>query len=100
MKKTTSDVGLNRTGIQTSPIDSKEAIEGARVGLPSSAGTEVGIAEVRIAYAKESDGLGIGARAGHAQGHVHHREGAAQGHQAHGVHRQAGRAGSASSAPG
>jgi ferritin-like protein len=58
MKKTTSDVGLNRTGIQTSPIDSKEAIEGARAGLPSSPGTEVGIAEVRILYAKESGGLG------------------------------------------
>lgn len=58
MKKTTSDVGLNRTGIQTSPIDSKEAIEGAKAGLPSSPGTEVGIAEVRIAYAQESDGLG------------------------------------------
>jgi rubrerythrin len=58
MKKTTSDVGLNRTGIQTSPIDSKEAIEGARAGLPSSPGTEALIAEVRIAYARESEGLG------------------------------------------
>jgi hypothetical protein len=58
MKKTTSDVGLNRTGIQTSPIDSKEAIEGARLGLPSSPGTERGILEVRALYAKESEGLG------------------------------------------
>jgi rubrerythrin len=58
MKKTSSDVGLNRTGIQTSPIDSKEAIEGAKQGLPSSLGTEAGILEVRAVYAKESDGLG------------------------------------------
>jgi rubrerythrin len=58
MKKTTSDVGLNRTGIQTSPIDSKEAIEGAKQGMPSSMGSEAGILEVRALYAKESDGLG------------------------------------------
>jgi hypothetical protein len=58
MKKTSSDVGLNRTGIQTSPLDSKEAIEGARQGLPSLPGTEAGIIEVRAIYARESDGLG------------------------------------------
>ncbi|WP_224363599.1 ferritin-like domain-containing protein [Hyalangium versicolor] len=58
MRKSSSEVGLNRTGIQTSPVDSKELIEGARQGLPSSPGTEAGIAEVRIAYAKESDNLG------------------------------------------
>ncbi|MBN1206757.1 MAG: ferritin-like domain-containing protein [Myxococcaceae bacterium] len=58
MKKTSSDVGLNRTGIQTSPLDSKEAIEGALQGLPSQAGTERGILEVRDIYARESDGLG------------------------------------------
>jgi rubrerythrin len=58
MKKTSSDVGLNRTGIQTSPLDSKEAIEGAREGLPSMPGTEAGIIEVRAIYARESDGLG------------------------------------------
>jgi len=58
MKKTSSDVGLNRTGIQTSPIDSKEAIEGAREGLPSTPGTELGILDVRAVYARESGGLG------------------------------------------
>ena len=58
MKKTSSDVGLNRTGIQTSPIDSKEAIEGAKQGLPRSLGDVSGILEVRALYAKESDGLG------------------------------------------
>ncbi|MDY7225908.1 ferritin-like domain-containing protein [Hyalangium rubrum] len=58
MKKTTSDVGLNRTGIQTSPIESKEAIQGALEGLPSSPGSELGIAEVRTEYAREGYGLG------------------------------------------
>ena len=58
MKKTSSDVGLNRTGIQTSPLASTEAIEGAKQGVPSSPGDESGILEVRALYAKESDGLG------------------------------------------
>ncbi|HYH97527.1 ferritin-like domain-containing protein [Hyalangium sp.] len=58
MKKTTSDVGLNRTGIQTSPIDSKETLEGAQQGVPSSPGSGLGILEVRALYAKESEGLG------------------------------------------
>lgn len=58
MKKTTSEVGFNRTGIQTSPLESKEAIEGARQGLPSSPGSELAIAEVRKVYARESGGLG------------------------------------------
>jgi hypothetical protein len=58
MKKTTADVGLNRTGIQTSPIASKEAIQGALEGLPSSEGSEEGILEVRAEYARESGGLG------------------------------------------
>jgi rubrerythrin len=58
MKKTTADLGLNRTGIQTSPIASKEAIQGAQEGLPSSEGDEQGIVEVRQVYAQESGGLG------------------------------------------
>jgi rubrerythrin len=58
MKKTTADVGLNRTGIQTSPLASKEAIEGAQEGLPSSEGSEAGIIAVRQQYAQESGGMG------------------------------------------
>jgi hypothetical protein len=58
MKKTTADVGLNRTGIQTSPLASKEAIQGAQEGLPSSEGSEDGILEVRAEYARESGGVG------------------------------------------
>lgn len=58
MKKTTSDVGHNRTGIQMSPIQSQEAIAGARQGLPSTPGTQLGILEVRARYARDSGGLG------------------------------------------
>ena len=58
MKKTTADVGLNRTGIQTSPLASKEAIQGAQEGLPSSEGDEQGIIQTRQVYAEESSGMG------------------------------------------
>ncbi|HEX8700333.1 MAG TPA: ferritin-like domain-containing protein [Myxococcaceae bacterium] len=58
MKKTTADVGLNRTGIQTSPLASKEAIQGAQEGLPTSLGSEQDIVRVRQVYAQESPGLG------------------------------------------
>lgn len=58
MKKTTADVGLNRTGIQTSPLASKEAIEGAQEGLPSSEGSEQDIIHTRQIYTEESNGMG------------------------------------------
>jgi rubrerythrin len=58
MKKTTADVGLNRTGIQTSPLASKEAIQGAQEGLPSSLGSEQDIIQVRQVYAEQSGGMG------------------------------------------
>ncbi len=58
MKTKTSEVGFNRTGTQSSPIESKEAIEGARQGQPSSAGSAADIARVRMEYARESEGLG------------------------------------------
>ncbi|WP_408888249.1 ferritin-like domain-containing protein [Myxococcus faecalis] len=58
MKKTTSDMGLNRTGIATSPIDSADIFQQAQERLPSSAGDGSLILEVRQQYARESDGLG------------------------------------------
>lgn len=56
--KESTDLGLNRTGIQTSPIDAKEAAEYAARVLPSSSGTEVAISVVRKAYAEEAQPLG------------------------------------------
>lgn len=58
MKTTSSDVGFNRTGIQTSPIETEEAIEGAREGIPSSPGDGSGILAVRAAYSVESPNVG------------------------------------------
>ncbi|ADO75426.1 ferritin-like domain-containing protein [Stigmatella aurantiaca] len=58
MKTTSSDVGFNRTGLQTSSLEGEEAIEGARQGLPSSPGDGSGILAVRASYAVEGDRLG------------------------------------------
>jgi rubrerythrin len=57
MAQQTEHVGLNKTGIQMSPIDSKEMLnvdENER-GQP---GDESGAVEVRSAYIAESDGVG------------------------------------------
>jgi len=56
--KTSTDLGLNRTGIGTSPLQSKELIQGAQSATPSATGTEQGLAEVRIAYAHEANPVG------------------------------------------
>ena len=61
-KNTSGDVGMNRTGIATSPIESKKSIQGALEGGFSTPGDERGIAATRGVYMKESlaldEGLG------------------------------------------
>ncbi|HZH03956.1 MAG TPA: ferritin-like domain-containing protein, partial [Myxococcaceae bacterium] len=56
--KDPTDMGMNRTGIQTSPVLSKELIEAARASVPSSPGGSEGIAQVRAEYARESGPMG------------------------------------------
>jgi rubrerythrin len=56
--KEPTDMGMNRTGVGTSPIDSKELIEGARESQPSSLGDETEIARVRASYGAESSVVG------------------------------------------
>lgn len=46
-----STMGMNRTGIGTSPIDSKELIEAANRGLPTSAGSAESLDRIRGEYA-------------------------------------------------
>jgi rubrerythrin len=58
MERKASELGMNRTGIQTSPVHSKEAIEGAEQAQPSSPGDASGIWKVREEFAKEQDSLG------------------------------------------
>lgn len=58
-KENIADVGANRTGIKTSPIDSKDIIAQAQKSQPSSPGDAQAIAAVRKQYAREAaDGLG------------------------------------------
>lgn len=56
--KNTVSVGTNRTGIGTSPVDSKEMIEGARKAKPSSEGDGEALQQVRRAYGKSAQPVG------------------------------------------
>jgi ferritin-like protein len=58
-KDTLADVGHNRTGIKTSPLDSADITKEAQRARPSSPGDGSGIHAVRGQYAREAgDGLG------------------------------------------
>lgn len=59
-KNTSGDLGMNRTGIGTSPVDSKAVMKSAQEGTPSSPGDERGIHAVRGVYMRESLKEGIG----------------------------------------
>ncbi|GHG87560.1 ferritin-like domain-containing protein [Comamonas sp. JC664] len=58
MKTTTSDMGRNRTGVATSPIDSADITQEAQKHPPSHLGDSSLIGKVRQIYARESEGLG------------------------------------------
>ncbi|QDE80634.1 ferritin-like domain-containing protein [Myxococcus xanthus] len=58
MKTTTSDMGRNRTGVATSPIDSADIIQEAQKHQPSHLGDGSLLLQVRKIYARESEGLG------------------------------------------
>lgn len=57
-RKTANQTGLNRTGIQTSPIDSRATERGAEASPPTSLGGEGALAKVRLAEAEESEPIG------------------------------------------
>jgi rubrerythrin len=57
METQSAPLGMNRTGIQTSPLDTKKLLEAAGA-TPASAGDELGIGQVRLAYIAEADALG------------------------------------------
>jgi hypothetical protein len=59
-KNTSGDVGMNRTGIATSPIESKKSIQGAQEGGFSTPGDERGIHATRAVYMRESLTEGLG----------------------------------------
>lgn len=51
-------MGTNRTGMATSPLDSKELIDAAQANPPSSPGSEADAAAVRTEHARESGTVG------------------------------------------
>lgn len=57
MKKPT-DIGLNRTGVSLSPIDSKLVVEGAVAGTPTSSTVPNELTEFRATFSRESDPVG------------------------------------------
>jgi len=51
-------LGINRTGVSISPIDSHRTIKGAQELRPISEGNASGIAENRIRYIREAESMG------------------------------------------
>jgi rubrerythrin len=58
MERKASELGMNRTGIQTSPVNSKKTIEGAEKFPPDIPGDASSIARERQVYAQQSENLG------------------------------------------
>lgn len=58
MRAETTTMGLNRTGIGTSPIDSQDIIDAAKQGVISPALDGHGIAELRESYENEAEPVG------------------------------------------
>jgi hypothetical protein len=56
--KTASDIGLNRTGIATSPVDAADVISAAEKARPRAAGDAAAIAQERASYAREAEPIG------------------------------------------
>ncbi|MDB4998492.1 MAG: ferritin-like protein [Myxococcaceae bacterium] len=52
------EIGMNRTGIGMSPMDSQDLIDNAASALPSMAGDGASIAEMRDDYAKTGEPIG------------------------------------------
>jgi tRNA isopentenyl-2-thiomethyl-A-37 hydroxylase MiaE len=61
-------IGKNRTGLQMSPTDAKELLEGSQRAMPTSEGDEGALAALRAPYIKDSDGLGSVPPPGSAKG--------------------------------
>jgi rubrerythrin len=53
-----TDVGMNRTGIATSPFDSKETIQGAAVGRSATMDGAAELANVRVELSRQAEPVG------------------------------------------
>lgn len=61
-------IGKNRTGLQMSPSNAKELLEGSERAIPTSEGDEGALAAIRAPYIKDADGLGSVPPPGSAKG--------------------------------
>jgi ferritin-like protein len=61
-------MGMNRTGMQMSPRDSKELLQGSQRTIPTSEGDEAMLAAVRGEYVREADPVGSVPPPGTAKG--------------------------------
>jgi ferritin-like protein len=57
MKQETK-IGMNRTGMDMSPVDSGELLQGSERSMPTSEGDEGALAAIRAEYIREADALG------------------------------------------
>jgi len=57
MAQQTEHLGMNRTGIQMSPLDSKAMLEDDG-SLRGEAGSEAALVDLRSAYIADAEGLG------------------------------------------
>jgi rubrerythrin len=53
-----TDIGMNRTGIQTSPIDQRRTVHGANVGIPPGQIDGQTLLDERVAWARGAEPLG------------------------------------------
>ncbi|HEX8437155.1 ferritin-like domain-containing protein [Archangium sp.] len=58
MERKASELGMNKTGIQTSPVNSKKTIEGAEKYSPDTPGDATGIWRERQEFSRDTEGLG------------------------------------------
>lgn len=56
--KQPTDLGMNRTGVEMSPIDVQELLVGARTAQPSSEGDERALARYRATYFEQAEPIG------------------------------------------
>jgi hypothetical protein len=69
MKRPT-ELGMNRTGIETSPIDAKATLEGAELGGDTSVLDHDGLASIRREYTEDAEPIGTMPPPGTIQGAV------------------------------
>lgn len=64
----TTGFGLNRTGVQMSPLDIEKMLDASRATVPSTEGDDSALAAVRASYSAEADEIGSVPLPGSARG--------------------------------